>query len=36
MLSGGWVFTTVTVFGRLSKLRVTDVWVTVVGEKVVV
>jgi hypothetical protein len=34
-LFAGWLFITVTVFGKLSKLRVTDVWVTVVGEKVV-
>jgi hypothetical protein len=35
VLSAGWLFITVTVFGKLSKLSVKDVCVTVVGEKVV-
>ena len=35
VLSAGWLFITVTVFGRLSKLSVKDVCTTVVGEKVV-
>jgi len=35
VLSAGWLFITVTVFGKLSKLSVKDVCTTVVGEKVV-
>jgi hypothetical protein len=35
VLSDGWLFITVTVLGRLSKLSVKDVCTTVVGEKVV-